>query len=419
MDNPKPPLLYPSTNYDIQEIQLFKGSKVLANEISDTVALLKNGILSNLSDPVDNKDCANLRYLKNRRVKPVGPNNSVQYVKDGFLQGSSNFTFNGTTLTSDIITNGTVIFGGGTISGITTESTDTNNTAASKDYVDSTTFLTESTLIVNSSITYSSSQMVNGIIYRDPITESSNNTKFDMTSSAVSIISQFKNPEVGNSALFYLKNISSDPNVFIYLRSGVGVSFNTNSGGSIIGVTIPQNYILKSRLVITSSNTILFYIQSIEYSGNMTNLQYLVTTNSLIPYNLRTILTDSLKVTDSLWYNYNDDELVSTLNSSVIPWSAILNGQFTRKDQGANITMYFAEPASSLFSLQDYSGYYPFIFRNGDSTYTVTLNQSSGYSFDTNASFVVQPMTSLLIWFYLDSINNNIKVYSIGYMSLT
>ncbi len=408
-----PPLNYPSTNYYIQEINLFRGQTVLADIISDGVASLQNGRLSGLIDPVTGHDAGTLGYLIESSPIAVGPEGAVQYIEDHSLQGTSNFTFDDSFLQADIITNGTVVISGGMITGLTTTSSDLDTTAGTKQYTDETTQLLETTLSINSSITYTGNQMVNGIILRDPVTESLTNTKFDTTASASSIISSFDNDSIGNSARFYIKNISTDPDVFVYLRPGTNVSFNDPIGD---GVVIPQNYLLSAKLIIQSGSTILFYIESIEYSGSELNVKNSVSTNNLIPYDLRTLQSDSLKITQALWtqyYDYEQEEL-----STTIPWASIFYGQFTKQSQGSAITMYFPEPASSFYNLASSSGQYRFIFRNANATYPITLEETSGWIFDENASFVVAQMTSVLFWFYLDSETNSVTVYSIGKMSL-
>jgi hypothetical protein len=116
--------------------------------------------------------------------------------------------------------------------------------------------------------------------------------------------------------------------------------------------------------------------------------------------------------------NYYDDE---SLGSGPLTWLSILNGQVYRNSLSSDITLFFPEPASFLFTNVGTKGYYRFIIRNGDPTYTITLVGSNGWVLDPNASFVIQPMTSLLLWLYLftdSSGNETINIYVIGRMDL-
>jgi hypothetical protein len=409
----KPPLLYPdATNID-QRISLMKINKLMSPIITDGVAKLQNGSLSGLIDPVTASDCANLHYLQSSVPIAAGPNNSIQYNNNGLFAGSSNLTFtNGLTTTAIEVsstTSSNVLINSGTISGLTTSSTDPTS-AATKEYVDDTlTGLNQSTVIVNSSITYSANQMINGIIYRDPVSVSVSNTKFDTTASALSIISQFNDQSIGNSAKFYLKNISSSSDVYIYLVPGSSVTFNNG----LPGLIIPQNYILKGLLIIQSNNSILLYVQSIEYSGSMTNVQFTLSNIGLVPFNLRTLVTDSLKNTNAIFSTYYDD---STIGNAPIPWSSMFFGQVSRNNLTGPTINYFPEPVTAFINSVGSGSFYRFIFRNG-SAYNITLKSSNGYIFDSNADFTVKPMTSVLLWFYIGT--NTITVYMIGRMNLS
>jgi hypothetical protein len=411
----KPPLLYPDTNYSVQQIEILKVSELLSHVSTDGTAILTNGMLSNLNDPVNNNDISNLDYLIKAEPEPSGSTYDIQYVEPlgKEFKGSSNFTFNGTTMTTDILTNNAgVVIANGTINGIT--NTSASNSAVNKHYVDVDNNLTSTTLILSSGLTYSSGQMVNGIIYRDPVTSSISNTFIDTTANAISIITQFKDQSVGNSAIFYLKNITSTSSVYVFLKPGTGVTFNNTTNG----ITVPQNYLLKARLIIQASNTVLMYIESIEYSASASLVKNINTSISLIPYNIKSMITDSFKNNTAFFMNYYDDQ---ALNYGPLTWASIFNGQVSRSGLSSNITLTFPEPASFFFTSINSTGYYRFIIRNDDPTYSITLQSSNGWNLDTNSNFIIGPQKSMLLWFYLNISSSgakSINVYVIGTMDL-
>lgn len=404
---------YPSTNYIIQEIQNFNNSNLLIDKITDSVLTIENNKISNVIDPIQNNDIVNLNYLIEAEPRANGPQYSVQFNDNGNFNGTNNLKFQSNILTTDVITNGINTFSEGTIDGIVNDTT--LNSAVNKSYIDNSLNLNESTLLLATNINYSANQMVNGIIYRDPIVNNTVSTQYDTTADAVSIVQQFENTSVGNSVSFYLKNITNNPDVFIFLKPGTGVTFNNSTDG----ITIPQNYILKSKLIIISLTEILLFIESVEYSGSIEQFKYLKTISSSTPYTLETIITNSLKTNTALFDVYYDDE---SLNVGPLTLTSIIYGQTYRKNLTSDITLFFPDPVSS-FLLENnensvLSGYYRFIFRNADTTYNVTLSGSNGWILDNYSNYTIPPKTSVLLWLYVDGINNSVKVYQIGKMTI-
>jgi hypothetical protein len=414
-----------STTYKTQVIENANIDTLMSPVITNGTIIMQNGTISNVSDPTSLTDAATKNYVINSRVTPNGPDGSIQFNDNTLFNGTSSFTYDNSTgtLYTDIITNGTASFSGGTIDGLSDPTGPID--AATKNYVDHSTNLNESTIILNTSFIYSAGQMINGIIYRDPITESTSNTRFDTTASAISIINGFSNNSIGNSATFYLKNITSNKNAYIYLKPGIGVVFNRTSPSSN-GVTVPHNYVLKAKLVILSSTTVLMYIESINNGGNQSdiNYRYLNTTMQLIPYNLRALIAKSFVNSVALFNNYYDDMELGSTGAGPLSWLSIIYGQAHRLNLTQDIVNYFPEPASFFFSINkntsfgSLTGYYRFIYRNGDPTYSITLSGSSGWILDPNGNFVIGPKKSALLWFYLNEDSGTITVYMIGKMNL-
>lgn len=405
--------VYPSTIYSIQEIQNLNVQELNVNNISDSVLTIENDKISGVIDPVSDSQICNLNYLIEAEPRANGPLNSVQFNDLGNFNGSSNFKFQSNKLSTDVITNGTVIFSEGTLDGIVNDTT--LNSAVNKSYVDNSLNLNETTLLLGTSITYSANQMVNGIIYRDPIVNNTISTQYDTTSDAISLVQQFENNSIGNSVSFYLKNITSNPDVFIFLKPGTGVTFNNSSDG----ITIPQNYLLKAKIIIISLTEILMLIESVEYSGSVEEFKYTKTISSSTPYTLESIITNSLKCNTALFDVYYDDE---SLNVGPLTLTSIIYGQAYRKNLTNDITLFFPDPVSSFLIENNeglvLSGYYRFIFRNADTVYNVTLSGSNGWILDSYSNYTIPPQTSVLLWLYVDGNNNSVKVYQIGKMSI-
>ena len=403
--------IYPSSNYLIQEIQNLNIQELRVNKITDSVLTIEDNTIKNLNDPVNDNDAANYNYLIESEPRANGPLNSVQFNNNGNFDGSNNFKFQSNTLSTDVITNEINTFSEGTIDGIVNDSS--LNSAVNKSYIDNSLNLNETTLLLATNLTYSANQMINGIIYRDPIVNNTVSTQYDTTADAVSLVQQFENNSIGNSVSFYLKNITNNRDVFIFLKPGVGVTFNNSSDG----ITIPQNYILKSKLVIISLTEILMLIESVEYSGSIEEFKYLKTLSSSTPYSLETIICNSLKCNSGLFDVYYDDE---SLNVGPLTLTSIIYGQTYRKNLTSDITLFFPDPVSSFLLENNEStvlnGYYRFIFRNADSTYSVTLSGSNGWILDSYSNYTIPPQTSVLLWFYVTE--NSVRVYQIGKMSL-
>ncbi len=417
------PLLYPSNIYNAQEIEIMSVDVCISNSISDTVSTLNAGILSNLIEPITSSNAGTKNYLINSAATPMSPTSSIQFNVSGQFRGSPLFyvsEISPSTVPNVLripnLTNGTVSFTGGTITGLSDPVS--AQQLASKNYVDTLSNLTTSKLIMNSKVSYSANQMVSNILYRDTILDNLNNTIFDTTAPASDIISLMSEngSATGSSCSFYLKNVSRIS--FIYLKAGSGVLFNNLSSDYF--VTVPPNYILTSKLIIQGLN-ILFYIESIQLSSSYADSKELISNLSILDsYKYRSLLTNSLKITNALFMNYYDD---STLNiSQPISWENLLNGQVCRYNLTNDIINSFPEPALLFFPVfsgsDSFNGGYRFIFRNGDPTYSITLIESSGWIFDQTSNFTIEPKKSALLWFFLNSETKNITVFMIGKMDV-
>jgi len=126
--------------------------------------------------------------------------------------------------------------------------------AIPKEYVDQFgKTVTTTTIVSATDITYTGAQIVDGIIYRDPVSLGILSPFSDFMPTAADIVSNMEGTPVaiGMSAPFYIKNTTTNDSVFIYLRQNTGVTFMRNSE-SPTGITIPKDYVLRGRIVTTN-----------------------------------------------------------------------------------------------------------------------------------------------------------------------
>jgi len=386
--------LYSDSIYTCQQIGLLKVHNLRSDILKTGTITIKDGSITGLSDPIDDDQASSRNYLIRKRPVPVGPVNSVQLEQDDLLSYSPSLTFDGTTLSFDKLTNNDVTIENGTITGLITGSQ--YNSAATKDYIDSIFNLHTTNIYINSDITYSPTIMIYGIIYRDSLTSL---LRTDTTASAVSIISEFPDTSIGNSAYMFIKNNSSNNDSVIRIVPGTGVSFSTIDQE----IYLHSSYILKCLLIITGISTVMIYPESISFSGSQTSSKITNVVSPLRPYALNSLFTDTLVVSDVLWKTYYDDTLLNTSNLS-ISWQSILNGQGSRSGLISDITMYFPEPAGSLFNE---ISRYEYIFRNADPIYSITLSNSNTWHFEP---FTLGPRTSVLLWFLINEEHIDVSI---------
>lgn len=207
----------------------------------DTV--LSGGTLSNLNDPVLDSQGATYAYLQAHggSGNPGGITGNVQYNNGGVFGGSNSLTFdkNTNTLTANIISNGTITIGSNTISGL---SNPTNGTeAATKSYVDSAGSLTIVNINTVGPTTYTATDIINHIIYRDTQTSG---TTTDTFPTAAQIVTE-SDASVGTTIYFGIRNVNADYTNIVNFNVGSGITFgntqNIFAGYQYNGVIIVTN----------------------------------------------------------------------------------------------------------------------------------------------------------------------------------
>jgi len=242
--------------------------------ISDGVATFSGGTVTNLLPGQEEQDAVTKGFVDGLS-NPSLPLNSVQYNNMTF-GGSANFTWGvppGELTINGTIDVGSISISGGTINGLINP---TSSTAiATKNYVDSFNSVSTPTYIQSDTgVTYTSQEMIGGIIFRNLETYNVYGVKLtDTTASASQLVSYISSPEVGYSTKFKIMNDNPDSNgstvevrdnFVLTLQAGAGVSFYPT--GSF---NIHRGYALDAYIVFTNVVTpaVTIVITSCTYSG--------------------------------------------------------------------------------------------------------------------------------------------------------
>jgi len=165
------PLIPANTSADNNTTRIMLTNSVEANSITDGIATIANGFISNLNEPTSDNEIATKYFVDNfaGSGSASAPPTSIQINdwSDNFL-GYGNFTWNNLTNTLDVpnITNGIATIGEGFIGNLNNPVNPTD--AATKSYIDSSNILTQVTVYTDPSLAYqyTASEFINTIINR-------------------------------------------------------------------------------------------------------------------------------------------------------------------------------------------------------------------------------------------------------------
>jgi len=244
------PLIPSSTVNYAQEDRVLRCSTLETNLLTDYVATLQNGQLTNLIyPPINPQDAATVEYVNNTTYAG-GISGSIQYNNNSVFGGSPNLTFDGNSLTiNGTFTDGIFSMAGNYINNLVNPVNQLD--IATKNYVDDfSKVLKETTLKSDTSVVYAAQYMVNGIILRNSSTLS-NITLEDFTDTASNIIQKYPGVVNGSVVRFILQN-SNISNVSISLKPGFGLTFVGATKNIIPNILIRPNYTLYARLIVTN-----------------------------------------------------------------------------------------------------------------------------------------------------------------------
>lgn len=249
------PTIPASTKFDTNFSRKLKTDETIFSTLSDGVATMVAGTITNLVNGTDSQDAVNKAYVIGSS-NPGGSINNIQFNDSGLFGGSNNLTYDSSTLTvNGTLTDGIASMSAGRVSNLVNP-TDGQD-IATKSYVDGFGGNSQLVNIVSdSNQTYTASQMVNSIIKRTQATSSLRDLSVtDTTASAADIVAASGSADTD----FVLINdiiaptslaTGSLPDLFsITLLPGSGVTFEENTPS----ILVSRSYILKAKLIIKNS----------------------------------------------------------------------------------------------------------------------------------------------------------------------
>jgi hypothetical protein len=408
-----------TTNYT----RILQSSNIRTRELTDGVATLTNGYLSNLNNAVNPLDVATKNDVDSF-VPSTGASSiltSVQFkistITGDNFGGSNNLTFTGGTLfVNGTLTNNMISMvpsiTGGKIYNLD-DPTDPQD-AATKNYVENDNINSVSFSTTSASNNLTTDQVVNKILNRTTTVLS---TVQDILPNSATIIASMTSQTVGSSFTFVYKYSSSDPRFVTLLFNGNGL-FPQGNIYNIYGqtnvVTVESNSMVVFTGVIMSntsgSELVNFYINNLQGSVN--------SPAQITPSGLVTPI-------------FNSGQIYSTFNNSLLLYpvvktsitsqnytysSADVKNLLITRNLTADSTDTFEIASTflgnSAFSLG--SGTFKFYIQN-ISSYTITVDASSpvGWS-QSPASITIGPESCSGFYVYANTGSTTCKLFEIS-----
>lgn len=436
-----PPLIYSDNNISVSQNILLSSNdipiiSINGNIITDNVATLSNGILSNLitvsTSSEYNSYAVTKEYIDNKYIKgPGGINGSVQYNNFGSFGGYSNIlyseTTNGGTLSVSsnitIVSNLTSLIGSNINNIISPVS---NNQAANKMYTDLSTQKKVNTINSTNSQTYLPGQIINGIILRNGLTIipttnpdiSINN--IDYFPSAVDIYSYLENnnfnTNIGSSFSFNLFNYNNNnaPLVLFPSLSDNLTNFVSFSNNNLV---IYDNYQLTTLIILLSGKPNIKFSVFIKSCSFINNISFISPGYNDPQWALQYYLDNSTKINRAR----TNTQCILPMNPTSYPSSTSVTYSYTDimakliirgKSLTQNVTDTF-ETASVLYKNSFLNGVtnmsVEMAIQNIDPTYTITITSGSDWTY---FSQIINPGQTLLINILFT--NNSCSIFKIG-----
>jgi len=346
-----------SVNHDNNYTTTFSAQNIYSTLTTDQVATFSDGTIRNLIVPSQPQDAVSKAYVI-ASSNPGGPADSVQFNNSGF-DGSANLLYDNTTTTLTIngdISLTPITISEGAITGLSDPVSDQQ--IATKNYVDAYSYIMTPTYIQsNSNVTYTGSQMINGIIQRNIFTSLSllGYTVTDTTASAQQLFDATIGAVVGST--YKWKIVNDDPDSFIsverrdrfkiFVNPGTGVTFNPSST-----IMIPRTYTLDAYIIFTSISppAVTINVNSNFYDPLAL---FWIPNNQVVSGTFGFVNSISMYVSDNFLFNV--DEIEETGIDYTYTTTDVKNGFIVRTPGGASndtFNLNIGIP-SQLFTIQN------------------------------------------------------------------
>jgi hypothetical protein len=406
----------PSTTYNDNYTKNAYASKLIAETLTDGVATFSGGTVVGLITPTDPQDAVTKAFVDGLS-HPSPPTNSIQFNNLTF-GGSSNLTFssNSLILNGSLQSTSGINITGGVISGLLNPIN--NSEIATKNYVDSFSSIIVNTYIQSdSNVTYTASQMINGIVFRNLLTENVFNINLtDTTATASQLIAQVSNATVGYAAKFKIMNDNPDANgTTVEGRDGFVLTINPGSGVTFFPsdpFQIRRGYTFDATITFTNIITpaVTIIINSCAFSGISTYLapstSFLVLKNSVDYLNY-----NAMQNTNNILWNVNSS-IKSTTNYSYT--TNDIKNQITIRNPSGTSTDIFGNSISILYMNQ-------IIIIQNISAFTINITGQTNIWTLTPTSIVIPSgyQTTLSINNSLPTLTNIGSYYNTGNYNTT
>lgn len=407
-----------------------------SNSITNGTATLSNGILSGLDNPINANDAANKQYIDS--VYGININtsaNSVQYNNNNTFGGSSNLTFE---IDNDLNI-GTLTVNGTIASGVTyiqnsklvdIDDPTTNDTPATKEYIDLLDKKYVSTINNINSVIYTAAQVVNGIILRQGLIVPINN---DTTLTDISVINtdtfptaqqMFTRlqqigifPSVGLTFTFNITNINNNSSVSLVL-----VPQNTSVVFFPPNIIITGNSQLSARCVVTNINVpeVYVYFNELSYVGTQSFIIPGLNTPkwSMIYKNPQGPVIKTLRTVNQVILPMNPITY-STSDPVIYTYTDLSSKLIIRSGLTSNVSDTF-ESSTSFLDNDFFNGYtsglgMKFAIQNTSDTYSINITPGQGWTL--NKAITILPGYTAYLGININKTVNSITVYTIGLLS--
>ena len=400
----KGPLIQSNINNDNNTTRIMEVDTLYSAIISDGIASIENGYISNLINPTANNEIATKYYVDHSGGGggAAGPNNSIQYNNGTTFAGSANLTLTNPTSSlatlniNGTLTNGTMVLAGSQISGLTNPTT--GQQAATKNYVDESLNKLGTASIdlqQNVSTIYTPAQVYNNIvnIYFDP-----NNIDalcpIDSFPSAASMKS-FLGAEftLGKSWTTIVTAPRSGNEVFIrFFGQGTGSIFNPITDlycGNELPVTTSMNYSTITIISVVTNATLgseQYYSYVSSYFVDLPTNAQITDQGILTP----SIGNGSLVSSGTIVYPIPSNPILNNASSITYTYTNLKQFLIIRTGLTTNTSDTFVS-ASTFVSDSDFTmggGTFRFFIQN-PTAFSLTLTPATGWSFQSGSSNVI------------------------------